>query len=71
MGDLSQPDTLLERRMFVDKPITVNIMGNMEGRKIIQVFAPIQTFSLVVSQHECMMGVMEHVLVLRDRKSVV
>lgn len=35
LGDLSQPDTLLERRMFVDRPITVNIMGDMEGRKII------------------------------------
>ena len=68
LGDLSQPNTLLERRMFVDRPITVNIMGDMEGRKIIQVFAPIQTFSLVVSQRECMMGVMEHVLVLRQRE---
>ncbi|XP_030942199.1 uncharacterized protein LOC115967261 [Quercus lobata] len=52
--------------MFVDRPITVNIMGYMEGRKIIQVFAPIQTFNLVVSQWECMIGVMEHVLVLRQ-----
>ena len=52
--------------MFVDRPITVNTIGDTEGRKIIQVFASIQTFSLVVSQRECMMGVMEHVLVLRQ-----
>ena len=50
----------------MDRPIIVNTMGDMEGRKIIQVFAPIQTFSLAVSQWECMMGVMEHVLVLRQ-----
>ena len=48
----------------MDRPIVVNTMGDMEGRKIIQVFALIRTFSLVVSQRERMMGVMEHVMVL-------
>lgn len=64
LGDLSQLDTLMERRMFVNRPIAVNIMGDIEGRKIIEVFALIRTFSLVGSQRERMMGVMEHVMVL-------
>ena len=63
LGDLSQPDTLMEGRMLVDRPIVVNTMGDMEGRKIIQVFASIRTFSFVVSQRERMIGVMEHVMV--------
>lgn len=35
LGDLNQPKTLPERRIFVERPIIVNIMGNMEARKII------------------------------------
>lgn len=38
LGDLNQPDTLQQRRMLVDQPITTSIMGYMEGRKIIQIF---------------------------------
>ena len=48
----------------MNRPIAVNIMGDIEGRKIIEVFALIRTFSLVGSQRERMMGVMEHVMVL-------
>ena len=44
LGDLSQPDTLMERRMLVDRPIVFNTMGDMEGRKIIQVFASIRVW---------------------------
>lgn len=35
LGDLNQPEKLLERRIFEERPITVSIMGNMEAKKII------------------------------------
>ena len=34
LGDLNQPETLLERRIFEERPITVSIMGNMEARNL-------------------------------------
>ena len=66
LGNLNQPNMLLQQRMLMDQPITTSIMGNREGRKIIQIFYPIQIFSLVISQCERQMGVMEHVLILKQ-----
>ena len=61
LGDYNKEDTLLERRMLLGEPIVVNLLGNREGRKVIQVFLPTAHFNLVISQRELQMGIMEHV----------
>lgn len=64
MKDSIPPEEAVEKINLNFEIVAVGCKGNIRNRMVIQVVAPIQPFSLLISSREFPLGVLEHALIM-------